>query len=178
MEMISRELIEILRKHFTLDWHGVHGASHWARVRENGLRLASLNGANVHVVELFAFIHDSCRVNEWHDPEHGVRAGVFAHKLAKSSVISLHPNELELLVYACNGHSLGYNHPEITISTCWDADRLDLGRVGNKPDPVKLCTAAAKLPEMIEWAYSRSIKNDLSVQQYFQYKLSAYVGQQ
>ncbi|MGO9117211.1 MAG: hypothetical protein ACLQPD_06315 [Desulfomonilaceae bacterium] len=42
--------------------------------------------------------------------------------------------------------------------TCWDADRLDIGRVGLKPVARKLCTEAAKKPEMIEWAYERSLK--------------------
>ena len=46
---------------------------------------------------------------------------------------------------------------DVTIQTCWDADRLDLSRVGIRPDPKKLCTKAAKDPAMISWAYERSI---------------------
>lgn len=156
--MISQQLIKVLKEHFVLDWQGVHGAPHWARVRENGLRLAGQNGANPRVVELFSFIHDSCRINEWQDEDHGFRAGIFAQSLAKTSVISLSDDELELLVHACNGHSMGLVHVDISIATCWDADRLDLGRVGIKPDPIKLCTAAAKSPEVIDWAYKRSLK--------------------
>ena len=45
----------------------------------------------------------------------------------------------------------------MTVQTCWDADRLDLGRVGIKPDARYLCTAEAANPEMIAWAYERSI---------------------
>jgi uncharacterized protein len=45
---------------------------------------------------------------------------------------------------------------DITIQTCWDADRLDLGRVGTTPDPARLCTAAARDPEMLRWADRRS----------------------
>jgi uncharacterized protein len=44
-----------------------------------------------------------------------------------------------------------------TIQTCWDADRLDLGRVGITPHPSRLCTEAARRPEMIRWADGRAI---------------------
>jgi uncharacterized protein len=99
--MLTRPLIAHLRKHFSLDWQGIHGAPHWARVRANGLRLAGITGAHQAVVELFAFLHDACL-------------------------------------------------------TCWDADRLDLGRIGIRPKGTKLCTSAARDPAVIEWAYQRS----------------------
>jgi hypothetical protein len=35
-------------------------------------------------------------------------------------------------------------HPDVTIQTCWDADRLDLGRVGIRPDPARMGTEAGK----------------------------------
>ena len=56
--MIDSKLIEILRNRFRLDWKGIHGASHWSRVRQNGLLLAERIGpaVNVRVVELFAFL--------------------------------------------------------------------------------------------------------------------------
>ncbi|MBT5083254.1 MAG: hypothetical protein HOM62_22025 [Rhodospirillaceae bacterium] len=47
---------------------------------------------------------------------------------------------------------------DITVQTCWDADRLDLGRAGIVPDPRYLCTDAAKEPRMIEWAHNRATK--------------------
>jgi hypothetical protein len=40
------------------------------------------------------------------------------------------------------------------VGVCWDADRLDLWRVGIKPDPRDLSTEAAKRPERIGWAKS------------------------
>lgn len=155
--MITPKLIDILRSHFLLDWQGVHGAPHWARVRENGLKLSTHTGANTRVVELFSFIHDSCRQNELKDPDHGSRAATFARKLA-GSILILNDLEIAQLETACEGHSKGLLEADITVCTCWDADRLDLGRVGIKPDPTKLCTEAAKRPETIEWAYKRSIK--------------------
>ena len=43
----------------------------------------------------------------------------------------------------------------MTIQTCWDDDRLDLGRVGVTLHPNRLCTEAAKRPETIKWADGR-----------------------
>lgn len=154
---IERELIRVIRRQFALDWKGLHGAPHWARVRENGLRLVETTRANTKVVELFAFLHDSCRCNNDSDYEHGKRAARFAEVLA-GSVFELEPAELEDLLTACQGHSDGLRVGSITVQTCWDADRLDLGRVGIRPHPNRLCTDAARDPAMIEWAYKRSIK--------------------
>ena len=58
---------------------------------------------------------------------------------------------------ACKYHSDGFVKGDITVQTCWDSDRLDLGRVGIKPLADKLCTKAAKKNEVIEAAYRRSI---------------------
>ena len=49
-----------------------------------------------------------------------------------------------LLYRACHGHTHERNHPDVTIQTCWDSDRLDLGRVGITPHPSRLCTEVAK----------------------------------
>jgi uncharacterized protein len=35
-----RQLIEIVRQQFRLDWQGIHGVPHWGRVRWNGLAMA------------------------------------------------------------------------------------------------------------------------------------------
>ena len=43
---ISIELIKAILSEYTLPWDGIHGLSHWARVMENGLRLAEVNGAD------------------------------------------------------------------------------------------------------------------------------------
>lgn len=47
---------------------------------------------------------------------------------------------------------------DVTVQTCWDADRLDLGRVGTRPDRRYLCTIAAKEKATIDWAYERSVR--------------------
>lgn len=153
--MITKQLINEIRKKHILPWHGVHGVAHWSRVRWNGLKLAEKTGANKRVVELFAFLHDSCRITDRADLEHGDEAARFVRYLQVKHVIKLSEYELSLLQFACRFHSHGGNDSNITVQTCWDADRLDLGRVGIIPDPNLLCTDAAR--ELREEAYARSI---------------------
>jgi uncharacterized protein len=156
--MIVNSLIPSLRRQFKLEWRGIHGVSHWARVRQNGLYLGKITGANTAVVELFAFLHDSCRLNDGYDPDHGARAAVFAQSL-HGSAFTLSEQDLEVLVEACLGHTHSRTSDNVTLQTCWDADRLDLGRVGIRPLAERLCTDAARDPVLIEWAYQRSVRN-------------------
>jgi uncharacterized protein len=152
----SPELLLAIRQQFALDWHGVHGIRHWKRVRENGLRLAHATSANPAVVELFAYLHDSRRLDEWEDEGHGARAAEFLVTL-QGRFFHLADEELDLLAYACRHHSDGLMDGDVTVRTCWDADRLDLGRVGIRPNPRYLCTDAARRPEVLAWAYRRSV---------------------
>ena len=154
--MISRQLIEAIGKQYRLPWDGVHGIGHWARVRENGLRIAAtLPGVNSEVVELFAVFHDARRTNEGIDAGHGRRGAKLAESL-RGVLFELSDEEFALLDMACRYHTDGRTDGDVTVQTCWDADRLDLGRVGMRPDPQHLCTAAAKDPDLMAWADSRA----------------------
>jgi uncharacterized protein len=126
------------------------------RVRHNGLALASDTGASTRVVELFAVFHDSCRENEDHDPRHGPRGAVLAEICRDMGLYTCSDEELELLQAACHGHTNEPYHPDPTIATCWDADRLDLPRVGIIPVPHRLCTVPAKSASMIDQARVRA----------------------
>jgi uncharacterized protein len=152
---VPQELIALIRSEFALSWDGIHGVAHWERVRDNGLRLAELTGANPQIVELFAFLHDAKRCNDGKDPDHGKRAAAFARSL-RGSLITLPDGDMALLTFACEYHADGLTEADITVQACWDADRLDLGRIGVRPNPRYLCTPAARDPEMIAWAFSRS----------------------
>lgn len=153
--MDLRPILRAILDDYALPLNGDHGVSHWARVLENGMRLAEETGANVDVVRLFAILHDCRRVNEIGDPEHGPRAALFATTLRKT-IIDLDDHSFRLLYRACEGHTRERNHPNVTIQTCWDADRLDLGRVGVVPHPSLLCTEVAKRPDIIKWADGRA----------------------
>ncbi|WP_145284521.1 hypothetical protein [Rosistilla oblonga] len=153
--MNLKPILQSILEDYALPLGGDHGVAHWARVLENGLKLADATGANVKVVSLFAVLHDSRRINEVTDPEHGTRAAEFAAEL-RGSLLDLDDHDFRLLYRACEGHTHERNHPDVTIQTCWDSDRLDLGRVGIMPHPSRLCTEFAKRPETIKWADGRA----------------------
>jgi uncharacterized protein len=151
------DLLAMARDEFSrhMNFSGAHGASHWDRVHENGVALARLNGANLAVIALFAIFHDCRRESEWLNLDHGREAAKFLAE--RRQQIPLGDEEFELLRRACASHSERTNHdPDLTVMTCWDADRLDLGRVGFKPDPKRLCTPEARDERIIAWAYRRS----------------------
>ncbi len=155
MQNSLKLLVHTILEDYALPWNGTHGVGHWARVFENGMRLAEIMGANVGVVQLFALFHDSRRVNEGTDFGHGLRGAEYVGKL-RGVVFDLSDEEFKLLYDACAGHTDEVAHEDITIQTCWDADRLDLGRVGIYPDVGRLCTSAAKSSEVIRWADGRA----------------------
>ena len=156
-KILSSALIKQVRSQFRLNWQGAHGIKHWARVLEIGIRLSELSGANQQVVQLFALFHDSCRKNEIIDPGHGRRGADLALKL-KGQYFDLPEEAFQLLQIACRNHTSADTHENVTVKTCFDADRLDLGRVGIVPDPKYLCTEAGRTNEMIDWAYQHSIE--------------------
>jgi uncharacterized protein len=137
------ELARTVSGTFALGSHSIHGPAHWRRVERNGLWLAERSGGDLFVVRLFAWFHDSCRVNEWNDPEHGKRGADYAVKL-RGTLFDLEDEAVDRLVYACTWHTDQEYSDDPTIGACWDADRLDIGRVGTTPSPRFMSTAAGK----------------------------------
>lgn len=156
--MISKNLIRVIKAQYRLDWHGIHGLHHWARVYSNGLHLAKTTGANIQVVALFSVFHDAGRANDGRDQKHGLRGANLALQF-HGEYFELTGPDLELLRIACTYHTTASTHDDVTVQTCFDADRLDLARVGNMPDSKYLCTDSAKNPYTINWANERSLKN-------------------
>ena len=72
---------------------------------------------------------------------------------------NLAADQLTLLKFACEHHEKGRVSDNPTVGCCWDADRLDLGRVGITPHPSRLCTNIAKLPKTIKWADRRAVRD-------------------
>lgn len=144
-----------LKSECSLHWEGIHGISHWQRVRNIGLKLAPYTGAKKEIVEIFAFLHDLKRLNDGSDPYHGKRAAEFIRTIQGSDLF-LQQEDADLLCYACEFHSYGLTEADVTIQTCWDADRLDLGRIGIRPNQKYLCTDVAKDPDIINWAFKMS----------------------
>lgn len=134
---------------------GIHGVAHWARVLENARAITEETGADPTILELFALFHDSCRRTDGHDPDHGRRGAEFAASL-RGVLFHISDAEFAQLSTACTFHTDGRTDGDATVRTCWDADRLDLGRAGIVVRPDRLCTAAAQDAKRIAWAKRRS----------------------
>lgn len=137
-------LLEHIERQFKVAWRGVHGIDHWLRVQHYASRVGMRRGADPLVMELFALLHDSCRESERHDPLHGERGAELAYAL-NGTFFSLSGHRIDLLCTAIYFHSDGLTHSDVTIQSCWDGDRMDLGRVGIQPNPKFLSKQAADL---------------------------------
>ena len=129
-----------------------HGVHHWQLVAWTGAQLLpDVVEADPDVVFCFALFHDSMRLNEYADPEHGLRGGELALELLKDWP-HLDQFRLETLADACARHTGGETSSDPSLAVCWDSDRLNLWRVGYRPDPTYLSTEPSKVPGRIEWA--------------------------
>ena len=120
-------------KETSVDYYSIHGPEHWARVERNGLYIAEKTGADKTIVQLFALFHDCRRVNDAIDPGHGLRGAEYAAKI-KDELLNISSDDFDKLYYACQWHTDEINTNDITVAACWDADRLDIGRVGDIVD--------------------------------------------
>jgi uncharacterized protein len=138
----------------------IHGLAHWGRVAVLAAHLVGREpDADRGVVEWFSLLHDTQRVNDGHDPEHGPRAAAVARTIKALQAYDdpddtqqLDAGQLDKLCTALAGHTDGTTTDDPTTAVCWDADRLDLWRLGVEPDPRFLSTATARDPETIEFA--------------------------
>lgn len=138
-----RRLWSVVIDQFPMDIHSVHGPRHWKQVEENGLLLAKETGADEIIVTLFSIFHDCRRENEHKDDGHGLRGADLANTM-RGTYFDLPDSSFEILIDACANHTDGQPTSIITIATCWDADRLDLPRVGTTPDPDRMGTAPGR----------------------------------
>jgi uncharacterized protein len=119
-------------KEFQCDLESIHGPDHWRRVEQSGLRIAASNGAIVDMVRLFAVFRDSRRQDDGEDLGHGERGAAYAASL-RGTLFDLTDVRMKSLYEACRRHTHGELSEDPTIGACWDADRLDLTRVGYAP---------------------------------------------
>jgi uncharacterized protein len=146
--------ITLALERFQLPQDSIHGICHWARVMENGLRLAPRTGADPKVVALFAIFHDVARENDKGDRMHGPRAVKWLEAFNAFS-FGLDEDQMMTLKRAVGGHTNRLYSSDPTIATCWDADRLDIGRTGMDIDIDLLNTFSAKSLDILEWAQAR-----------------------
>jgi uncharacterized protein len=142
--IVDDELVRDVLSQKHLKESSVHGLLHWQNVERSGLYLAQREGGDLAIVSLFALFHDAQRVNEYEDPEHGARGACLADSFFKMGRLRISNEQLDVLMYACAHHTDEIIHHHVTIKCCWDADRLDLSRIGICPDPEMLNTETAK----------------------------------
>lgn len=141
--------------------HVYHGPDHWMRVMRHSVAASRSLGISPLVPYIFGLVHDSKRMSDDLDPEHGPRAAAFVREQRESLFAFLSDADIERLALACDQHSDGVTHGEAHVLACFDADRLDLGRVGICPDPLYLCTSYAKQSAVIRQALRISGASDL-----------------
>ena len=96
------------------------------------------------MVRLFAVYHDAKRENEGYDPEHGFRAAELLAEDIRADKLKLDAEVFEKLTVALQFHNNGRVSDDVDIGTCWDADRMDLPRVGMDVDAEYMSTALGK----------------------------------
>ena len=126
-------------KHTRMGADSIHGIDHWDRVARNGESL-NIPGADMEVVLCFAYLHDVERDSDGYDEEHGPKAAELIDQIRDSVLSFLNDKQIGMLKDACTFHTTCHKTGNPTIDTCFDSDRLDLGRVGIIPDPAKMAT--------------------------------------
>ena len=92
----------------------LHGERHWQCVGWTAALLArDVPTADREIAFLFALLHDSQRLNDDYDPQHGPRAAAIAQE-SHGHAFTLAPERLRLLVDACAGHTDGRTAADAT----------------------------------------------------------------
>ena len=132
----------------------LHGPAHWARVHRFGLELArqlNLSLQERSCIEVFAWLHDLARVDDGGGRQHAVDGAKQVRTIAGQVFPSLTDDQIRIVELAVRHHSDGLTADVAarqglfgscpwpteqalnTVACCWDADRLDLLRLGREP---------------------------------------------
>lgn len=136
-----KSIWELVTSEFKLGKMSHHGPWHWEKVERNVIELARMTpNADPVVCRLFALLHDSQRENDAECEKHGAAAADWL----KTLDLPITQEQREKLETACRYHNTQKTSDDPTIGVCFDADRLDLVRVGITPKAEYLSTDAAK----------------------------------
>lgn len=173
--VIPINVINHLLNNLKTDIESIHGINHWLRVLANTVIIHDNLTLDMDVAIAFAFLHDAFRANDFDDIEHGARVEIWFNTKNKfNKAVNLTNRQKEVLFFACKWHSHGktikyfeninHNFSQFEINTiisCWDADRLDLARVGVYPDEKYLSTEVAKIKSIQMLCTKHAIANKL-----------------
>lgn len=117
----------------------IHGVEHWDRVARFG-HMLWVEGADMDVIMAFAYLHDSERDGDGDDYLHGPKASKLVDKIRDTLLKALTDEQIKKLKQACEQHTIVHQTGDITIDICFDADRMDLLRVGVLPLSDRMAT--------------------------------------
>lgn len=158
------DLVRTVERQATHLQSTIHGPSHWRAVGAVAAELAGAFGRDAgdgpppdrELLLLFALLHDAMREDDGRDLDHGPRAALLLDRLRVDGTLDLDGPRAAVLTEALHDHTNGTLSTDPTIGTCWDADRLLIGRVGIVPDP-RFCSTsegrrravAGDLPDLV-----------------------------
>jgi len=119
----------------------VHGMAHLRRVAYTAGRIAGATGENVEGAIVAGFLHDCARTDEGGGNSHAHASAEIARELMGRFYPHLDMGRL------CEGiarHADGTATADLLIGSIWDADRLDLRRLGIHVEADMLSTALAR----------------------------------
>ena len=150
-KVVTQPYVDFLARQYQLNHNRCHDIEYWFRVIINGRLIA----ADIEVIEHFALLHDMVRKDEKWGSLHGNRSVQFALSLS-GSWIKLNRFQMQQLTEACRDHSMGHLSKDLTIQACWDADRLDVGKLDNMPNHTYPATNIASDPKFVKTAIERA----------------------
>lgn len=140
----------------------LHGVTHWTRVHRYGLLLADslkLSEEERLAIALFGWTHDLARTDDNGGNQHSIDGAKYIQYVTDRLFSDFPETTLDVVTTAIRYHSDGMNAEEAlyelpivdnstwsrestlnTIGCCWDADRLDLLRLGIVPDESMMST--------------------------------------
>jgi uncharacterized protein len=153
MPRSTAQILAALRPHVRFP-SVVHGPAHWVRVHRFGGLLAArvaLPPEARACVDLFAWLHDIAREDDEASRRHAVEGAAQIDAILPAIAAPLTTDQIETIRAAILHHSdgmvaarageagvfdgIGWPGDLVvaTVGCCWDADRLDLPRVGVQP---------------------------------------------
>ncbi|MFC4236475.1 hypothetical protein ACFOY8_14820 [Thalassospira xianhensis] len=132
----------------------LHGEQHWRCVASAANFIAEYTpNCDLATLSLFSLLHDSMREDDGYDEFHGQRAAEYLDTLVDDGVIGGGEADISRLRLAIYWHNQASVDPkDSTIGACWDADRLNLWRLGIRPNARYLSTEFAQRENTINQA--------------------------
>jgi uncharacterized protein len=176
----TAQIIKALKAHARFPSR-IHGPAHWARVHRFGVLLAEreqLPAAGRVCVEVFAWVHDLAREDDSGSNHHAIEGAASLDRVLPAIFDGLSSEQVETIRAAIRYHSDGMTAGRAydagafddlawprelvvpTIGCCWDADRLDLPRVGVHPGAQFMSTSAWREVLPLSEQVHRSVGED------------------